>query len=198
MPEMSCQEYFERVCNIVEVIKSLGGALNDNMHLVDELPARPPIGYTDIQYKEARERILDKTVAYGILVKADRGWYGKLMEEVKNAYLKGSNDYPTNPTEAYNLLVNYRNYNNDKRQQVPGGLDQVAFITDGKRLKTGKEYPHIKCFKCGKYGHYKIKEIGGETCQIIQVTTLMTGAVLMTNKEGINPMWIICDNESLQ
>lgn len=81
---------------------------------------------------------------------------------------------------------------------MQGGLEQVAFVADGKKLKTGKEFPHIKCFKCGKYGHYKIKEIGGETCQIIQVTTLMTGAVLMTNKEGINPMWIICDNESLQ
>jgi hypothetical protein len=40
-PEMSCQEYFERVRNIVDVIKSLGGSLADDMHLADELPARP-------------------------------------------------------------------------------------------------------------------------------------------------------------
>jgi hypothetical protein len=32
-PDMSCQEYFEKVKNIVEVIKSLGGSLADNMHL---------------------------------------------------------------------------------------------------------------------------------------------------------------------
>jgi hypothetical protein len=41
-PEMSCQEYFERVQNIVDVIKSLGGSSCDDMHLKDELPEREP------------------------------------------------------------------------------------------------------------------------------------------------------------
>jgi hypothetical protein len=39
MPEMSCQEYFEKVRNLVDVIKSLGGTLSDDMHLVDKLHA---------------------------------------------------------------------------------------------------------------------------------------------------------------
>jgi hypothetical protein len=97
---MSCQECFERIRNVVEVIKSLGGFLCNDMHLSDELPTRPPSGYMDVQYKEARERILNKTLGYGILVRADHGRYGKLIEEIENAYLKGNNDYPTNPTEA--------------------------------------------------------------------------------------------------
>jgi hypothetical protein len=43
----------------VEVFKSLGGSLCDDMHLVDELPLPAKInGYTDQQYKDARERIL--------------------------------------------------------------------------------------------------------------------------------------------
>jgi uncharacterized LabA/DUF88 family protein len=117
--EMSCQEYFERVRNVVEVIKSLGGSLCDDMHLNDELPARPPSGYTDVQYKEVKKRILNKTLAYGILVRAHHGRYGKLIEEIENAHLKGNNDYPTSPTKAYNILVNYRNYNNNKRTNVP-------------------------------------------------------------------------------
>jgi hypothetical protein len=33
---MSCQEYFEKVWNIVEVKKSLGGSLSDEMHLNEE------------------------------------------------------------------------------------------------------------------------------------------------------------------
>jgi len=33
-PDMSCQEYFKRVRNIVEVIKSLGGSLYDDKHLI--------------------------------------------------------------------------------------------------------------------------------------------------------------------
>jgi hypothetical protein len=71
-------------------------------------------------------------------VRADRGRYGKLIEEVENA------------TESYNLLVNYKNYSSNKRTISQGGLEQVAFVTKGKKLKTGKEFPHIKCFKCGK------------------------------------------------
>jgi hypothetical protein len=114
--------------------------------------------------------------------------------------LKGNNDYPTAPTEAYNLFVNYRNYNNNKRPNTQGGLVQVAFVTEGKQLKTGKEFPHIKCFKCGKFVHYKSdctdgKETEGEVCQITPATTLMTQVKNMTDKESINPMWILCDNE---
>jgi hypothetical protein len=55
-PDMMCQEYFERVQNIVEVIHSLGGLLCDDMHLTEELPARVPRnGYTEEQYTEARK-----------------------------------------------------------------------------------------------------------------------------------------------
>jgi hypothetical protein len=41
-PDMSCQEYFEKVRSITEVLKSLGGSLVDDMYLKDELPKREP------------------------------------------------------------------------------------------------------------------------------------------------------------
>jgi hypothetical protein len=125
-PEMSCQEYFERVRNIVDVIKSLGGNLADDMHLTDELPDRnrPRNGWTEAQKNEARERIENKTIAYGILVRADRSRYRKLIEEVENDFLNGHDNYPKTPTDAYNLLVNYRNYITvNKRTVTQGGLD---------------------------------------------------------------------------
>jgi hypothetical protein len=205
-PEMTCQEYFERVRNVVEVIKSLGGTLSSDMHLADELPTQRA-RHTDEQVREARARIVDKKVAYGILVRADRGRYGKLIEEIENDYLMGNNNYPKTPTEAYNLLVNYKNYNTNKRT-IPGGLDQVAFVTDGKRMRNSKEHPHIQCFKCKKYGHYKndcpgtgtsaANTEGSDQVQVVTATTLMTRArvLTMSNKESIDPMWILCDNES--
>jgi len=42
----------------------------------------------------------------------------------------------------------------------------------------------------------EIKMIGGETCQIVQATTLMTQARSLAGKDGINPMRILCDNKS--
>jgi hypothetical protein len=54
-PEMSCQEYFERIGNIVNVIKSLEGTLCEDMHLKEELPERnrPRGRYTEQQKNEA-------------------------------------------------------------------------------------------------------------------------------------------------
>jgi len=73
---MTCQEYFKKVRNVVDVIKSLGGSICDPMHFKEQLPSLPNAVYTDQQIEEAKERILDKTVAYGIFVRADRDRYG--------------------------------------------------------------------------------------------------------------------------
>jgi hypothetical protein len=53
-PEMSCQEHFERVQNVVIIIKSLGGTLVDEMHLIDELPPNAN-GHSQDQINQAKE-----------------------------------------------------------------------------------------------------------------------------------------------
>jgi hypothetical protein len=119
--------------------------------------------------------------------------------------LKGHDDYPKTPTDAYNLLVNYHNYITvNKRTVAQGGLDQVAFVTDGKRQRVEGRFPHIKCFKCGEFGHYKSdstkKVKNGEnnegSTEPAQVTLITQHFVLAVAKQVINPMWILCDNES--
>jgi hypothetical protein len=111
------------------------------------------------------------------------------------------------------LLDNYKNFNSHKRGAPEGGLDQVAFITEGKKLKPNGNFPHIKCYKCGKFGHYKSdcnekkndeKRSGEATksgeatefCQVITAIELMTQVMWVEKKEEINPMWILCVNES--
>ena len=204
---MTCQEYFEKVRNVVEVIKSLEGSFVDPMHLKEELPVRPNITYTEQEMNEVEERIQDKTVACGILVRADRNCYRKLIEEIENDFLKGHDNYPKTPTEAYNLLVNYRNYVTVNKRNS-GQLDQVAFVTNGKKQKRDEDimsiikFPNIKCFKCGEFGHCKsdcpgkkkqenrVEESGGQNA-------LMTVHVaLAVIRIEINPLWILCDNES--
>jgi len=126
---------------VVDMIISLGGSLSDDIHLNHDLPEREPRGgYTDQQLKDAKKTIHEKKVAYGILVRPDRSRYGKLIKEIENDFLKGHDDYPKNPTQAYNLLVKYKNYGNaNKRTASQGGLDQVAFVRGGNYLK----FPHI-------------------------------------------------------
>jgi hypothetical protein len=187
------------------------------MHFKEELPNLQSGGvYTEQQMQEAKERILDKTVAYGILVRADRDRYGKLIKEIENDYLKGHNNCPKTPTEAYNLLVNYRNYVTvNKRNISQGGLDQVAFITEGKRQKVDKnfkidkdflKFPNIKCFKCGQFGHCKsdcpgkkrtsTEDTDAEGENEVQSALMTMHVTLAIMKSEINLMWILCDNES--
>jgi hypothetical protein len=57
-----------------------------------------------------------KKFVHGILVRVDQSRYGKLIEEIENDFLKGHNNYPKNPTEAYNLVVNYKSYGNHNKE----------------------------------------------------------------------------------
>jgi hypothetical protein len=103
--------------------------------------------------------------------------------------------------------VNYRNYVTvNKRTAAQGGLDYVAFLTDGdKRQRQGdaKQYPHIKCFKCNQFGQYKSncpnqKQQGGtnEQAKETQVTLTTMHVSLTVTRQEINPMWTLCDSES--
>ncbi len=62
----------------------------DDVHLEDELPPglAPVGGYTQQQYKKAREVIMNKKIAYGILARADEGRYGKLIKEIEESIPK--------------------------------------------------------------------------------------------------------------
>ena len=46
--------------------------------------------------------------------------YGRLIEELENSYLKGNeNEYPKTVTDAYNLLLNYKNDPKTTRAATP-------------------------------------------------------------------------------
>jgi hypothetical protein len=57
----------------------------------------------------ATQRAKDKYLAAAFLCSADKARYTKLLEDLDNAYLYGTNNYPVNITSTYNLLVHYKN-----------------------------------------------------------------------------------------
>ena len=49
--------------------------------------------------------------ATAFLLGSDRACYGKLIEDLENDYLLGSNNYPKMVIAAYNLLTNWKQDN---------------------------------------------------------------------------------------
>ena len=97
-----------------DVVEHCGGNLGDNKSLMKHCLEKKPEGTTDAETasnkrkakKEAKEAYMDMALILG----ANRIKYGRLIEELENSYLKGNeNDYPKTVTDAYNLLLNYKN-----------------------------------------------------------------------------------------
>ena len=101
-------------------------------------------------------------MAMALISGANKLKYGRLIEELENSYLKGNeNKYLKTVTDAYDLLLNYKN---DPRNH-PGGntgggdgtlsfnmLDEEYF---GVSLKTNGHLESVECYYFNKKGHYK-------------------------------------------
>jgi hypothetical protein len=94
-----------------------------------------------------------------------------------NNYLKGVDEYPKTLTAAYSLLTNWKQDTRSLARLANAGCTGIAFNTvKGKELESdgeegttlatagrkqnpqsgngGKDKSHIKCFRCGKMGHF--------------------------------------------
>jgi hypothetical protein len=104
------------------------------------------------------------------LNKVDCTQYGKLLEDLKNNYLMGQNNYQLNLIEAYNLVVNWQQDPQNMVHYGAGINDGVVFAHSTEESNNEeaeaevevtlanngklKDRSHIACFKCNKCGHY--------------------------------------------
>jgi hypothetical protein len=65
---------------------------------------------TNKQVEDATGIVKERYLAVAFLRASDKVRFGKLLEDLENNYTKGGNNYPTTVTSAYNLVVNYKNY----------------------------------------------------------------------------------------
>ena len=64
--------------------------------------------HSEIIPEQAAEAAKKKHLGAVMLCGANRGRYGKLVEELWNDFTKRNDYYPEYLTEAYNLLINYK------------------------------------------------------------------------------------------
>ena len=158
-------EYLTRFKAIVAVIKHYKGNVGDDVVLVqteivrngitlDEKKHIPGDATYNMHIKDARARALALTFIEG----ADRSRYGQLHIDMINNYNWGQDIYPTNVTQAYNMIVNHvepikarpsaRAPPANNRDSDSESEDDVAFVQKGAENSTYFDY--------GKKGHYKI------------------------------------------
>ena len=97
-----------------DVVEHCGGNIGDHKSLMKHCPDKKPAGTTDaktaLNKRKAKKEAKEAYMAMAFISGANRIKYGRLIEELENSYLKGNkNEYPKTVTDAYNLLLNYKN-----------------------------------------------------------------------------------------
>ncbi|KAI2493285.1 Reverse transcriptase (RNA-dependent DNA polymerase) [Fragilaria crotonensis] len=107
-----------------------GGTIAVNYKLI---PAVNEDG-TAVTNDDRRSRAYEKTLAIALITGSDPSRYGTLVAHLSNQYAMGRDEYPSNVTAAYNLLVNYRTPENTTR---PRQQQAAPNATGTTRSDTG-------------------------------------------------------------
>ena len=131
---MTCQQYYESFKNNTDVLEYAGGALGCEPGLINaELVAAGVAldAATEEQLTAAEATAKERVLAIGLLVGSDRGHYGKLLEDLKNDFTQGCDNYLTSLQQAYSLLVHWKQDPHNIVHLIGGTNDGVAFTNVG-------------------------------------------------------------------
>jgi hypothetical protein len=104
----------------------------------------------------------DRTLALAFLKRANRCRFGTLWADLENQFSRGNDQYPTNLTAAYSLLVNFKPPKRDQPRRNPRNQepavkeeDGMTFVQAGEVIAgaDGVTHTHVTCFRCEHKGH---------------------------------------------
>jgi hypothetical protein len=109
---MTTQAYLELFQNTVDVIEHSGGSIG--VHPCVETPIVATLAYTH-PLSNAKKATVKKTaqgeyLAIAFILNADRARYASMLQDLKNDYLQGQDNYPKTVTAAYNVLTNSKTH----------------------------------------------------------------------------------------
>jgi hypothetical protein len=97
----------------------------------------------------AKEAAHELTTATMFLAQSDRRRYGKLCEDLENAYTRGNDDYPKDVVQAFKMINEYKNW---QPSSQPAEVTGTAFL--GTERDTSW-HDDATCHECGEKGHIR-------------------------------------------
>jgi hypothetical protein len=147
--DMTNNKFLELFQTHVAVVEQFGGEIcRDPIVLEKELETMGVEANvaTEKELRNARKIGKDKYLAMALIQGADRGRYSHLMDDLKNQFTMGHNNYPRNITAAYNLLLNYRITRQPQQlTRVINDSESVSFATVER-----PDVATITCYRCHK------------------------------------------------
>jgi len=174
---ISC--YPEHFRSLVEVLEHYGGAIGEDPGLLDANAAvSANADDTSKRLKIAR----DRTLALAFLKRANRRRFGALWADLGNQFSEGNDQYPTDLTAAYNLLVNFKPPKREEprrntRSQEPAVKEEdgMTFVQSGEVVAGADSVTHtgVTWFRCEHKGHYTDKCPNGPNATLLQISSLV-------------------------
>jgi Zinc knuckle len=96
----------------------------------------------------------DKLLARIFLTGADKKRYGKLLEDLNNAFLAGKDNYPESLDATLTLLTHYQDYQVGRGKHMANSDEKLTMTSFAQKGKA-KQLDRIRCFKCNEFGHMK-------------------------------------------
>ena len=90
--------YLTKFKSNVETLKLAGG---EHVRVSNELINKPATNITDTDRQKEKEHFL----AVAFILRSDENRYKKLLDDLKSSANRGRNEYPTDLTAAFDLLV---------------------------------------------------------------------------------------------
>ena len=120
-PSETVANYYRQTIANTKVMESQWGKFHPTKGLTD-----------DDDKKKAR----DKLLAMIFLAGADKKRYGRLIEDLNNAYLAKKGNYPESMESTLTLLTHYQDGSNGKTVDGSNdGISVFALIEDGEHIK---------------------------------------------------------------
>ena len=130
--------YYKKFMNAVEIAENKWGPLE-------------PVKLTE-KHNEKKGMARQKYLACVFIAGASRKRYGRMINDLNNAYLTGRDQYPESVEAAMTMLSHYKQEaTSTNSRSAPVENDGLGFAQTNRDLST------VKCFRCGEMGHYANK-----------------------------------------